>query len=1688
MKSLPERRTMTPLWLLLCLAATWLSAGHAVAQEQCTSGQGDPCTQAADCAANANAKLCVAGACQVPCVGPNAQRDPSQCILGETCVAATAANVGATHYCASAPFRMDLNLLDQCIYHFLEGIQPDLTENSCSLSGALSQLLDQDGQGGFTINDVDLCIKTFLDAEACDSDRETCDDGTVYCESDFDCGAGAYCDGLLNRCQRECGLVGVRATDSVANLDRQCAGALKVCDYTRGRCRVASLEGSTCQVDADCPNASYCFVGQCTPKCYQTTDCPDATWYCSDANQCLPRPRDPDGSRPFDPRDYSLRFSQTDVALDAINDRYQIPLVIMNMATKEQVVDDGNVVFGYRLEATYGLKQEQKCFGDLGKLSAEDREDCLISADEEFLTLANPFGTVFGTGRPSVGISINHTAVKGLSPGQYQAVLRAIFNNGSSVSATVTFRKKSPNGDYTGRLSVYKDVPENLLTNTNLGMRIHIDQGAPKVEFDRILQENNLPRSNEFKDITRGYRVTGYIDGRDSMTVAYPGAYKASDNKIAIRGIYAEDKQRLRLIAVVDLPAQHCRSEDGACSTSTPDALTARNRFGRNVQRIMHFIGPFDPTLGRFEGLYREDIHGMLPSTVTLEGGFILNQVLQDDGLVTAPTHVTQKLIADGSPGVAFPDVATLRANNDAEVSRSCRRFQQTLAGYEGAFADRTGFRNYLAQFHEQGPVFDQLITFESRIQTAPDSKGALTLADFFRGQIQFCDPPRVTDQCVDPQLLQCGMALYRRALLNNWVSQGAVGPGDDASLFCHVRPGVGQDCPAGATEVDTAKERALVAMQEHNRFYKELVQTHSYGAANAISDAFYTLFKASAGDPLDADAAFAHKDLNLQRAVSAYGEVQRILLSADLAHLLQTWPMDGFAGRGRSWIRQMHATMNDRLEALLELIDLRRRILRSQGSNADMFARHVMHYEYLHQVYMLALQQQWEGSALEYAGQGPAMLAKGQALLAKTDESRNPLGLHPNRIYFENSDLNLSNWHAYRSRLQNKLPDLEQTVQEAITQMRNALTDRDNFESNILLTQHEVEAALDQMCGKPASYPVSCLKDRAEKEKLVKSCGGGACDFKFKCEGIDGKDSRCDTVEAYFHENDSIVCRSQVDTRNLYIDAQGGRRLCANGQMGSLLEERVALQAQQKQVVQRVQALMRSVARQEQAIRDTQSENKEIIQFLEEQSRNLLIMETALSAADLTLKTALTAAGAVDCLVIVGLAAGTDCPQKIASNALYTVAQVAYAAATETLRLSMGRMARNKELKLTKNAQYLQLEQMRMGLDNLVTEIENLTFEYNAVMQQRYNNEVRIQDLKYQASQTAFRHMERIEDIVDHLLGRESGSVLVRNGLVQQANIEFREILTDVYKMAQAFAHRYNLGKDVTAMQNQVFSILTVKDIRDFIKTLDTLEGNYCGTQGLDCDAVNNQEVFEFSLQKQLFPELRQMEVNGSIITVGQQFHNEITSSRFLRRRPRASGMRTQLEIPFAIWLNDRGTAGGAPQRYMVNPEECNHFLVGGRSGQGTVAVNVVGTRLRSDKTITYELWRGNTDYVRDCQEKLTPVEPKVNSYIVGYTPESAWGQLQAPPSFITQSSGFKACENAWGLGDPVVPGQLEGCFKYFARDRSLGSPDWKLIIPLVDEEQAWLFGEGLPQNEQPVIEDIVLYFRYNARPIVTN
>jgi len=258
------------------------------------------------------------------------------------------------------------------------------------------------------------------------------------------------------------------------------------------------------------------------------------------------------------------------------------------------------------------------------------------------------------------------------------------------------------------------------------------------------------------------------------------------------------------------------------------------------------------------------------------------------------------------------------------------------------------------------------------------------------------------------------------------------------------------------------------------------------------------------------------------------------------------------------------------------------------------------------------------------------------------------------------------------------------------------------------------------------------------------------------------------------------------------------------------------------------------------------------------------------------------------------------------------------------------------------------------------------------------------------------------------------------------------------------------------------------------------------------------------FSLREQLFPQFMDImdAQTGQVVTAGEQFHNTITSPPYLKRRIRGTMATDQIEIPIGLPLTlMENSANGST--WLIDPLTCNHLLDprdpaspnGPASTNGNVAVNVIGKNLgNGDQVVRYELIRGPSDYIRGCTAESVqkevgtlPIEEyPIRTYVVGYAPHNPNAQQESPPSYVSRSASFPACMNQPEEGGtPANP----ICWRFFARDRSLASLDWKLVIPLNVEEGAtgnvWIAGEGLPEDQKPVIEDIVLYFRYRTRPI---
>jgi len=1657
----------------------------------CVAGRGHVCTSSADCAGVASA--CVGGACQIPC-GQVPQGSISEvpkrnlCALGEACQAVQS-GAQTKYVCKSVPFRMDLNQLDSCIYHFVEGITPALGSGSqCSMIRELTDLLDQNGDGAFNIFDVDQCIKSFLSDTPCDPQAQTCPNAQTYCASDVTCGEGLFCNLDMHRCERECGFIPDRDNTSVSSLDRQCTGRLQTCDYGRGQCHDVTLDGATCELDRDCPVGAYCLVGQCQPRCYRTLDCPDSNWFCSTENACLPKPRPSADGSVFNPKDYSVVYARDSIALDPFQNEYSIPLAIMNLKTGAQVFSDPKVVFGYRLETKYQVKADAKCSGDLTLLTQSEQEDCLVAPAEEFLTLDNPFGTLLAAGDPSSTVRVNATAANALSPGSYPVVLTAHFSNGQSTSVRIVFRKPSPSGEYGGRLSAYLGSPDAHLATTNVAMSLYIDTNAQPTNWAALMLANNLQGEKEFQDITEGYLVSGYIHAGQSLLFDNPTAAAKADNEIPVKGLYSPKLGRMRLISVINLPKTTCRNSAGLPCTGAADEWQANNALNRDVRRVIEFIGPFKPAERSFEGIYRETISGLAPNTFTVEGGFRMTQLSQDTRAISMPAPLLAPAPAGSSGVVTFPAASDLLSQLASKMTQACG------AATAGTLSSATAVDAYFTSYGNAAPKFpakrfSELVT--NTIGSVANSPATLTLAEFLAGTQLFCTPTKTTD-CVDQTQLACGLAFMRRAELAGWFDLGALGKessGLDASpaVFCSRA-----SSPTTCADPSVPDARGAVMLQDQARFYRELVQTYVYQANAAWSDAFYALYKAAEqGDAFG--SAFAFKEGKLREVMKNYDAARDLMLGAPASAAMFAWPMRRFQTQGDAWLRQMQTVLSDRLDAWLEFADLERRIIKTSDLDKTFtFAKHVVNQEYLMQVMLAELQRQWQGPSFTYAGASADVLARGDVFLAKLSDTRNPLGLSPDRVYFENSTPQVNNWQNYRSLLETRLESTTNTIKLAVNNLHGALASQAGLQTQLLQTQQGRDASLDDLCGPPTVDPPACRSDATDKA-VQTSCSGSDCAYPWKCDTSDENGACARVVKLFSTAVDTVSCRSDIDPNRFTVAIKGAdnavlySRDCNHGRVGSLLQERVKLDLERKQSKRQVESLLRQIAREQQELATTQASNQGLLEYLKKQRAKFVEVEAAIALANFTYDIANTTAGGIDCLVIIGLADGTDCPQKLISAGLKNAALIAKDAVTSAANLALSDMTRAKEITYQEKAGDAQVRQLRLQLDGLVASVENVIGQYQLQTQQLYNIDLQVADALKSAQNVADRFGAQTSNVVNRLMGEDSSQTLRSNQLVRQADKEFQGLLVLAYKMTRAFLHRYNYADQSEVWTNRAYSLMTVADVVKLKDDLVSNEQAYCGAQpGADCDQVNNRKVFEFSMRKQLFPQLKDIvdPVTGNVLLAGAQFHNLITSSAFRRKRLWQGVPIEQIELPFAIRANDLGSANSAQAPWMLVPGTCNHIIASDPARTGTIAVSVSGERIgrgfKSDRLVNFVLYRGGTDELRSCAKDGI----SVNRFQVGSP------VIEASSGVFFQTAGtFSACLNK--NDDLSDPGKRDGtgCWNFFARDRSLAAPDYVLAIPLLQQE--WivgfentgspLAGTPIPEQERGQINDVTLYVRFN-------
>lgn len=1743
--------------------------------------------------------------------------------MGETCVEGLLLSGGKSWYCKPTKFRMDLNLLDLAVQHFLEGTEPTFSGNKCSLSRNLNVLLDQDGNGAFNIFDVDLAVLAFLEQPTCTkaSGSHMCtapNEDLVYCDANADCGKGLFCDAPRHACSRECGVIASREA-GVSALDRPCTGFAQECDRERGQCvEVAEFRKITCQADSQCLPGTYCFLGQCAPSCFRASDCPDSGWTCSATNRCRPLPLpNVTAGFVFAPERYVVRFLRDELDLDAVRNSDRSGLAVLDLVTGKQVLNEPGVVFGYRLEATYGRKRDKRCisrtFVDCNDGSArppsetvgqclEIQADCDIDASSEsWIRLVAPQGIVHTMGGATVEVALDAAIAALLSPGVYPAKVTAIFDNGGSDAIDVVLTKTSPSGSYAGTLTVGRsggDVKLNAGRPMGLSLRMWV--GDDTVKWTTLMDTHHIPNEQgSFIDLNTGLRVHALLDGDSAFGFARSGPGVAGTNDIPLVGIYQPDKKRIRMVGVIDVPGTFCRDEDDQDCANSPSAngkVRAKNPFGRRIRRQIEFAGPFEDATGAFHGTYIESISGLLDSVVTLEGQFALVQTVSDDSpIVLAPLFATTETPAQ----IALLNLSAQNALTAVGSIAACAGSDPAFSAATGLFEAQPSFSCYLSKAHRLTPVdtpswpsagqtaaawcgagasvpalFPGVDTFNSaNIKAAlgalqadgakptgdlpGDQAAYLNIFDAVGAQLSICDPSlqQPSPVCVNEGQALCGLGLYQRALASGWVStaslsaSGTKGAAGDRVLFCtdavQLDPAM---CPTSPGTSDASK--ALFIVQEHNRFWSALAQARKFTADRARSDGFLTLFR-NQFNPFVKGTAREYKAEKLAAAMQGYDALVEQTVSTAPAWTLLNLPVRGFHGAGQEWIDLINIMLSDRMDVLTDLVDLRRRVFMTTNNNDFRFAKHLMQFEYLVQVFVMELQARWQQELFSYDGAAGRIFEKGQGILDQLRTTRNSIGVVPNRVFFENGDPGVQNWVAYRNQLIGSsgtgglVGASQKLVADGIAQLKAAAADVAAVEAGLASANAGAQTTIKDTCGddsilqpgkecdpaKPEYADQGALNacycnyffakattdDLKNLKKAVDCAVGGASGcpegIQVNCptESIVGTCSSAHNKLLiglnHFIDTNGIVpatggipvspmaappfCALSMNGTDQAILVNGKPRWCLGGTMRTKLQARAKTEIALRNVLTELNAMLRKInlGGQKFTLGQTTKQVKFVLDKL------ITIMDFAATkvnkAAVTVQETLIDAITATDCILVAGLAVGTDCPGSIISGVLKPVTRTVKEAVVQIS--DVFKFAAKLGVDVAKQAidAAVDIGGEAFLRDQLLFDIIALIDKASALAQTEFEQDMDIGASRLAVQKAADGWAGSIKTAAALLRGQQSGSILMSQHLVGEASAGFKHIIEVAYKQAVAFVHAYNLSPaEALEVTNLALTCTTLDEVLDFAAVLDSKALNYCAVSGIDCDALGNIETLRLSLRTLLFPALRDRIDGTTVVTAGEQFHNAITSPPYLTRRVRGPYTADQIELPFAVDLLKTEGGPKGPQ-WSIDPFSCNQLLRA--SSGGNVAVTVVGKNLTANgESVYYQLQRGETDFIRGCgsenQQLDFGTDPilayPVRKHIVAYPPANANNDKETVPEYFTRSGSFQAC-----VASATDVSAAGGCYRMFARDRSLASPDWKLIIPvLVDgagTKSQWVLGTGLKKEDRPIIEDVVVYFRYASRPV---
>jgi len=1585
----------------------------------------------------------------------------------------------------SADFLIDINLVDQSVSFFLDAIP----------AGPWIERFDRDGDDEFDIFDVDLTVDGFLNPREltpceskweCDSSGKwkckEVDEGDekfcLECESDDECGTGAYCSDY--RCVRSCGITADSAnSDSTAFTE--CYGRNKACEVEKGKCYKVENTRTSCHIDSDCLSSNYCSLGMCEPLCYSNSDCPGADWMCSKENRCIPRPEKP-GVTPLDPTKFQVMFGKTSIRIDSEMPFVDIPVVIMDKEARTEAIGEDALYIPYRLKVSYAPRSSADCTlpEEKENMTAEEREEFENESERirkscevtPFLTMEKPIGMLRGESGQKIRFNIDEYLFSALPNGYYSIKVELIAGNGNSTGMSISYDNPSSSGRYSGMI-VFTEPAYTGSTFMGLDFNItkkdirwnELLKNSYGEEIGTVDLESGLPIEEEFE----GKYIYGEILSKESPLYLNPerdengNPLLDSDGNILLKdkvqfvGLYQPLSGKVRMIFQTDLPKNYNAEGSGA-------KLSYKNLFGRDLRRMVIMDGELDTLKRSFRGLYRETISGLGDAEYTIGGSFSFAQVTSASGTIKVP--------ADREMGATAFDSAT----GDFALENYCPSIEDITA--LKAYFTPEMFKTYLSGIDEksdlsgkESALFGELVQLEEKLQDAIDTvtkvnadgkrvilegQSEKALQDTLREKSTICENGEYDDTCINMEALTCAVHFYGHAIRESF-----------------VRSSESED------HTDETRRMRMILTHRFTELLDELVTTYNYAAGDKMAEGFRIFMNTTSengfGKELDAtiDAYEFHEkaravifDPFILQSVKMLSTVpQSVRLYGNARAEVTEFGFKGVAG----FIKRATGQMDSSITTLSKYLNLKRRqtgvISMSDRDYLNLLGQEL----FLEAVTLLSLQESWIGTgAIEFMtiDYMKNMLSEITDLRIKLDSSKNPLGYNPDEIFLSflsprgSSD---DNYEYFKREFLSLAGEAKNSLQLAVNEFSRGFSEDTAFDDRLFATKEKYSQQLDSICG---SEEIDYYEEIPCGSEVTFEPG----DIIYECG-----DSDCTEVEAKLEESDGTICRPDIP--QYFITLGSDKRNCFQGEVGSRIRAIDELKSQQEAIKTRLKTLVEQLNIERDHLVRVAGMNEEINDYYLDNTRSFLNFTTAMMAANAMKESTFIIADGIP--RIVGFSNDVGAP---AVAAIKSAAALVYNGIKTGIVLGQEGLQRAESLKMMIHSQNKDIAEREKHIQLMMTEGYNLAAQHNTVERQILTQEYQIQQLLFTAQKSANYFSEANKSLIEYLIGQPQNSRFQRNFHVMEAEQKYEKALKAAYEAGKSMEYEFNYPYP-GELANRVFTYRTIPDLESYAQLLDSEKRerwNFDENNG--SLGRNYGSAYTLSLRDLLFPKMREKidpEDSRKRVTKEMQFNRKLLSSKYRFKRSHSSKkVVEQIEIPFSVWLQEiehivPTDSGRKTEYYTMVPNSismCNAHIQG-------IKINTKGNFLPEE--LMYDIERGGLDDMRTCY--MIPDKEKPQN-----DPQTEIRRWKISDKKWNSSLRNKSCINA-----PTGPEQQPECTHSIFVDRTLGASDYTLIIPNIDvkvgSETRKLFDLMLEDGDvAPVIGDIELTFYYRSRGVL--